>query len=261
MNYLERLAASTINFAFSLCPQKRPNESLLLQTKIVAHRGAHDNVSVIENTLAAFQLVQTHGIASTEFDVRFTRDDVPVVHHDPHCGRCFNRHDILISQTDFAELRKIMPLIPSFSEVLALLGGRTHMMIEIKEDLRHSPKRIQIIEEMLRPLTPLKHFHLLSLYPEYLEAFKSIPKSALIDVFWFNLNEVLQKNINLGHGAVAGYFLFLSQRQIHALHAQNRQVGVGYLTSRNSLYREVNRGVDFIFTNHAVRLNEYIKAE
>lgn len=258
MNSFERFAASTINFAFSLWPQTRPHEDALMHTKIVAHRGVHENGLAIENTLAAFQLARDNGISSVEFDIRFTQDGIPIVHHDPHCGRCFFRPDILIGQTNFSDLRKAVPQIPSFAEVIALLKNSTHMMIEIKEDLRHAPAHVKIIEDLLRPLTPVQHFHLISLSPEFLEVFKTVPKDALIDVFWFNVSEVLKINKKLGHGAVAGYFLFLSQRQIQALHSQNRKVGVGYLESKNSLYREINRGADYVFTNHPLRLNSYL---
>jgi glycerophosphoryl diester phosphodiesterase len=37
-------------------------------------------------------------------------------------------------------------------------------------------------------------------------------------------------------------------------HALNQCTGTGYIRSKNSLFRELNRGVEWIFSNHAVKL-------
>ena len=34
--------------------------------------------------------------------------------------------------------------------------------------------------------------------------------------------------------------------------------GVGFIDSKNSLYRELNRGVSWLFTNQAVKLSGYL---
>jgi glycerophosphoryl diester phosphodiesterase len=35
---------------------------------------------------------------------------------------------------------------------------------------------------------------------------------------------------------------------------QNQRIGTGYIHSKNCLFRELNRGVEWIFSNHAVKL-------
>lgn len=261
MNCLERILSQTIGFVFAALPQIKPTKDKLKKTRLVAHRGVHENDLAIENTLSAFQFVKDNNVWAAEFDVRFTRDNVPIVHHDPHCGRLFKHPEIEISHINFIDLRKNIPEIPTLLETVQLLSPNVHMMIEIKEDYRHSPERVQIIENILSRLQPIQHFHLICLKPEYLEAFRNYPKAALIDVFWLNTATVLQQNSQLGHGGVAGYFLFLSSQEIVKLHAQTKTIGVGFLDSENSLYREVNRGADFIFTNHPLRLKRYIDSE
>ena len=48
---------------------------------IIAHRGA--SALAPENTFAAFQKAIEDGAEGIEFDVRLSKDGVPVVFHDP----------------------------------------------------------------------------------------------------------------------------------------------------------------------------------
>jgi glycerophosphoryl diester phosphodiesterase len=52
---------------------------------VIAHRGA--SVEAPENTIAAFELAITHGADAIELDVHLSRDDHPVVIHDPAVER------------------------------------------------------------------------------------------------------------------------------------------------------------------------------
>jgi glycerophosphoryl diester phosphodiesterase len=258
MNSFERFTSNIVSLFFSSLPQYRPTEATLNSVKLVAHRGIHEDNLATENTLPAFHLAKHNHIWGIELDVRMTSDHVPVVHHDPDCGRLFDHPEILIGEITFQELREKIPQIPTLQEVLKLTDQKTHLLIEIKEDYRQLPSHVQILKDVLQPLTPLKDYHLISLNPEFLEAFDFCPSSAKLDVYWFNKSEIIQKNYELGHGAVAGYFLFMSTREIKALHLDKKKIGVGFIESRNSLFRELNRGADYIFTNHALKLKKYL---
>lgn len=52
--------------------------------KIIAHRGASDEAP--ENTLSAIQAAIDLGVDRVEFDVRLTKDKIPVLVHDPFMG-------------------------------------------------------------------------------------------------------------------------------------------------------------------------------
>ena len=97
---------------------------------IYAHRGA--SASHPENTLAAFEAAMSLGADGIEFDVRATRDGVPVVSHDAGLHRTW-AIDRAIGGISITELRQVAPAIPTFAEVLSLVAGRTHLDIEIKE--------------------------------------------------------------------------------------------------------------------------------
>jgi len=71
---------------------------------IIAHRGA--SAVAPENTIAAFEAAIAAGADGIEFDVRLTRDNIPVVIHDEtlrRTGRVRGR----VADLTFAELNKI----------------------------------------------------------------------------------------------------------------------------------------------------------
>ncbi|MCB0351585.1 MAG: hypothetical protein KDD38_10400, partial [Bdellovibrionales bacterium] len=154
--------------------------------------------------------------------------------------------------------RHQLPEILTLEEVIAKFGKKLHLMIEVKENLKYAPNKVKSLETLLSPLTPQSDYHLLSLTPEYLEPLFFAPKKALLDVIWLNPKDIFRENKKLGHGAIAGHFLFFTTPQISDLKAQGKKIGAGFLNSRNSLYREVNRGIDYIFTDHPLTLKQYI---
>ncbi|GEL07257.1 glycerophosphodiester phosphodiesterase [Salisediminibacterium halotolerans] len=52
---------------------------------VIAHRG--NKKYTPENTMAAFYSAEKYNVDGIEFDLQWTKDDVPVVHHDPTIDR------------------------------------------------------------------------------------------------------------------------------------------------------------------------------
>jgi glycerophosphoryl diester phosphodiesterase len=77
------------------------------------HRGAR--AALPENTLEGFRYAIAAGVDAIEMDVAITRDDVPVVSHDPWLpgGRP-------IRALALQEIRRDAPGVPALQEVLAL---------------------------------------------------------------------------------------------------------------------------------------------
>ena len=96
----------------------------------IGHRGASGHER--ENTLAAFRKAAELGAEMWELDTQMTADGVVVISHDDHLERVFAK-DLYISQKSFAELRAIVPDVPSFEEV-AELGRATGcgLYVELK---------------------------------------------------------------------------------------------------------------------------------
>ncbi len=90
---------------------------------LIAHRGAPTRST--ENTLRSILIAQTRAADGVEFDVRNTRDGVPVLLHDKTLQRFWGRPEA-IDQVDLAEVRRLeargpdggVDRIPTFEEVL-----------------------------------------------------------------------------------------------------------------------------------------------
>ncbi|MDP4537604.1 glycerophosphodiester phosphodiesterase [Alkalimonas collagenimarina] len=230
--------------------------------KLIAHRGAHqpgthEKVAkdpLLENTLAAFDRCVTHGLWGIELDVRLTRDNEPVVHHDPACGRVFQRPDLVIAETTFDTLRRELPQIPHLYEVIERYGQRLHLMLELKESWRERNKQPLQLQKVLAPLEPEVDYHLLSLEPDHLEGYRFLPTSALVDVALTNTKDIIRQNIALGHGAVAGSFALLTTPLVKQLQQAGKAIGTGQINHPDIMNREAARGVDWIFSDQPLRL-------
>jgi glycerophosphoryl diester phosphodiesterase len=108
---------------------------------VIAHRG--NRAHAAENTLEAFQQAVDLGADAIEFDVRITRDGVPVVIHDPDVDRTTEGHGLVKSLT-IAEVRQLdastgsprfggaRMSVPSLEEALDRFRG-VPLIIEVKE--------------------------------------------------------------------------------------------------------------------------------
>ena len=64
-----------------------------------------------------------------------------------------------------------------------------------------------------------------------------------------------------GWGGLCTHYALLRGPQVRAHHDSGQTVGTAYPRSANCLFRELNRKVDFIFSNHAARLQAIIRHE
>src|SRR6266508_4424456 len=102
--------------------------------RIYAHRGA--SATEPENTLRAFRRALDIGAEGIEFDVHLTADRVPVVIHDRNVARTTNGRGN-VDELTLAELTELdagnSERIPTFHDVLDLVGDRVHLDVEIKQ--------------------------------------------------------------------------------------------------------------------------------
>lgn len=101
---------------------------------IMGHRGA--SAYEPENTLRSIRRALKMGVAAVEVDVQLTRDGLLVVIHDDTVDRTTNGHGAVKDLT-FAELRALNAgkgePIPSLEEVVDLVKGRAHLVVELKQ--------------------------------------------------------------------------------------------------------------------------------
>lgn len=101
---------------------------------IYAHRGSSGVAP--ENSMEAFAQAVRDGADGVELDVRATADGVPVVLHDRGLERTTSGRGPVDGLT-LAELRGVAAgdgrPVPTLSEVLAMLGGKLAIDLEIKQ--------------------------------------------------------------------------------------------------------------------------------
>lgn len=107
-----------------------------LFSRPIAHRGLH-GIDVPENSLLAFQKAIDARIP-IEIDVRPIDDGTVVVFHDEKLTRMTDRDGYVcnLTKSDLEEIRlkNSDEKIPTFSEVLEFINGRTPLLIEIKNE-------------------------------------------------------------------------------------------------------------------------------
>jgi glycerophosphoryl diester phosphodiesterase len=255
---IEKVLLQCLDFVFMLLPRNSPEPDKLRACKIVSHRGEHDNITVYENTCAAFDRALAQGIWGIEFDVRWTRDFQPVVVHDPDLKRVFGL-DIRIADIEFEELRVQCSQVPLLSEVVAKYGKKMHFMIELKEEIYPDPDRQNaIFKDCFSSLQPRSDYHLMSLTPEMFDLITFVPASTFIPIATLNMSRFSKLAIEKEYCGVAGHYLLLTDAILKKHHQNSQLVGTGYSGSKNCLFREINRGVEWIFSNNAGELQTII---
>lgn len=123
----------------------------------INHRGYGD---APENTLSAFRLSKEMGFDFVECDVRFTKDNIPVLLHDGSVGRTSNGHGKIsdltldeVRQFDFGSWKSKLyagELIPTFEEFVALcVELQLHPYVEIKNGvtLQQTQRLVDIVDK------------------------------------------------------------------------------------------------------------------
>lgn len=252
LNALEK----SVDYFFSFLPQKQPDCLKISDTCIIAHRGAHGKKNnIIENTDAAFAAALDLGCWGIEFDLRATADGILVVNHDPTLKRLWGKN-VAIKDLSFKQLRQLVPEILTLAEVVERYGKRLHLFIELKEPFNAE----ESLYNDLQLLTPCVDYHLLSLSEPIFASLKSfLPESLLLVAVHNNVTQFLNLCLQKKYGGVLGHYLLFNDSKIKQLLSAKKRVGVGMIDSKFSLYRELNRGLQWIFSNNVSLLAQSLK--
>lgn len=126
-----------------------------LQNLIIAHRGIHDNKSIAENSLPAFQKALQNNIP-IELDIQLTKDKQLIVFHDNNLLRMTGENKYIKNLT-LEEIKQLYLLntkekIPTLEEVLTLVNNKVLLDIELKNTTK--------IKELVNiTLAKLKQYH------------------------------------------------------------------------------------------------------
>lgn len=252
------LAMGVTDTVMAVIPRPVPSPEALARCRLISHRGEHDGRAVAENTLGAFRAAVDAGVWGIECDIRFTADDVPVICHDPSPARVFGVATP-VADLSLDALRRVCPELPTLQEVIEEFGGVCHLMLEIKAEPWPSPqRRTSVLAELLGGLEPVTQYHLLSLEPSMLERVPFAPPECLLPVAETNVARMSALALARGYAGIGGHYLLLGEalRRRHA--AAGQRIGTGFPASANCLRRELNRGVEWVFSNRAAALQSQL---
>jgi glycerophosphoryl diester phosphodiesterase len=257
-SWIEKIFHVIADGLIAALPQTLPSKEKLEECRLVSHRGEHDNRQILENTLAAFDRVSDRGVWGIELDVRWTKDLQPIVFHDADFQRLFGSASLVNSMT-MAEIRSEYPMIPSFEEVIFRYGKKLHLMIEIKKEVYPDPAcQSQVMSNLLTRLEPQKDFHILSMNPGMFKFMHFVPPQTFLAIARTNVRPLSEIAIRENYGGIAGHYIFVTDRVKIRHQGIGQKVGTGYANSRNCLFREINRGIDWIFSNEALDMHSII---
>lgn len=252
----QRLLRATEALVSRFAESRQPTLTQLQQAHIVAHRGQHDgNQQILENTVPAFDPVVAAGVASIEFDIRYTADDEPIVLHDANLSRVFG-HAGQVDQLKWSVLRQRAPQIPHLEDILARYSGRVHCMIELKT--RGSQRAENRLREYLAPLRPAQDYHIMAQDTRFFEALNELPGHIRIPIATTNLPTIRNWCRHHECGGMAGPFPLINQTDIDLARQTRRLIGSGYITRQAILMHEIARGIGWIFTDHPLYLQQML---
>ena len=152
-------------YLFMICPKLRHRNNMdMFCSAPVAHRGIHDNITVPENSLPAFNAAAEAG-CGIELDVQFTKDRQLVVFHDDNLSRMCG-DDRLVIDVTYDELSK-MRLLDSDEKI--------PLLIEMKNERRvvwELPRALYSIMKDYKGVYAIESFN-----PMFLRKYKKFDKT------------------------------------------------------------------------------------
>ncbi len=232
---------------------------------IVAHRGASSTHP--ENTLPAFEAALELGAGVVELDVRLTRDDVPVVLHDPTVDRTTDGSGA-VHQISAAEVRALhagspeAPAgVPTLREVLELTSGRAGVALEIKNipgepafDATHE-RIVEAVHVELERSGFEGPVLVVSFNPASIAASKALaPRvpTGLLTTEHVDPREALAHAIDRGHDMVlpgSRALIPAGEGFVREVHDAGLRVGTWTIDDQPTVRLVLDRGVDAVASN------------
>ncbi len=208
---------------------------------LLGHRGARRYAP--ENSPEAFRLALAHGCDGFEFDVRLSRDQKPIVCHDPKYA------GVEIARATAEEIRRRVQL-PTVSQILAEFASCAFLNVEIKVAggektilallKKHRPRHGCIVSSFSpHVLKALCRYH--SAWPLGLicETEAQLPRSSSTPV------QAVMLHVNL-----------VKPHLVHQLQHADKQVFVWTVNDSNRMREIAGYGVDGIISDDTLLLAE-----
>lgn len=218
---------------------------------IISHRGAAGLKP--ENSIAGLRAAIKHGADIVEFDVRLTKDKIPVLGHDFHTWRTHKKIS-LVSRMTLEELQKETagsdnPIV-TLEAALKECFGKIIINIEIKQRAAVEPILL-IAKRYLKKKSDWDNIIFSSFKPTALSSIRSdAPHAHLAMLEWYNPIRFMVWHRKLRLSAVGFHRLYASKFALEVA----KQLGLltyAYTINRPAAAQKLaQRGVDAIVTDY-----------
>ena len=225
--------------------------SLMAQTKIIAHRGHWDCEGSAQNSLVSLQKAHEAGAYGSEFDVSITADGVVIVNHDDTIG------GFTIETSTYEELKNLKlsndETLPTLEQYL--VAGKknpdTQLILEIKPH-----KSVVNEDRAVENVLSLVRKHGMEQQVEYISFSMNICKelrraAPAAPVYYLKSDITPQDLKTLGMTGLDYYYKVLQQRPewIKQAHELGLKVNVWTVNEPQVMQWFAEQGVDFITTD------------
>jgi glycerophosphoryl diester phosphodiesterase len=226
-------------------------------TKITGHRGAA--ACEPENTLRSFRRALAAGVAAVELDVHLTKDGRLAVIHDARLERTTNGRGRVRDFT-LAELKEFDAgqgeHIPSLEEVLELVRGRAHLMVELK-----APEAADALVRFFREQQAFADACAISFWHPVLQAMQEqeprLQTGALMVGCPADPAGLARA---AGAGALVLQYSYVTAALVAAAHDAGLTVMAWNIDDVDTLRPYLSLNLDFICSNHPEILIKYLKS-
>ena len=225
--------------------------------RLCAHRGL--SLACPENTLPAFGAALALGVHEIEFDLWLSKDDVPVVCHDPDVARTTNGKG-LIAEMTWAEISQLDAGIkcgaawrgvrmPRFEEVIELIDGRIGLNIHVKE-AGPEGRLVKLVGNILREQALIHLAYIAGdagpVLQTAMELFPEIPRACLMS------QDGSMRQIELAKKYACRYVQFgrgVHEEEIRCAHEKSLICNLFWSDEPEDARNYVRQGIDIILTN------------
>lgn len=211
----------------------------------IAHRGA--SAYEPENTLRSFERAIEMKSDLIEFDLRSSQDGHIVIIHDKKVDRTTDGSG-LVEQITLAELKELDAgkgeKIPTFEEVLELCGGKTKLVIELKENGIEEK-----VLSLLKKHGMLNDSFIVSFKPKRLKVVKILEPQVRTGLISFGSLNPVKVAEQCGADAVAPFHWFITDRTIQRAQESGLYLFTWVVDATRHARELKEKGVQGIVTN------------
>jgi glycerophosphoryl diester phosphodiesterase len=200
---------------------------------LLGHRGARSHESILENTLATFDLALASGCDGFELDVRLALN-----------GRAVICHNERIRGLEIAARSSEVLALPELREVLARYQNSAFLDIELKVAGLEG-----VTTRLLREFSPANGFVVTSFLPDVLEKICGLDKSIPLGLIC-ETEAQLDMWRQLPVGYVIPHFKLLNKHRIAEIQSADKKILVWTVNAATAMKRFARSGVDGIISDN-----------